>query len=83
MCSFRGFGKDAEGNFPQQYWREIAARLCFIIIFEVRREGEGEGREWRGRPGREEDVMCVQFVSDEIVFVSLPFSISSSLEWPS
>ena len=69
LCSFRGFGKDSNGNFPQQYWREIAARLSFIIIFEVRcvhgseregkrgggkgREGEGRGGEGRRREGRE------------------------------
>ena len=52
LCSFRGFGKDSDGNFPQQYWREIAARLSFIIIFEVSRR-EGEGREGRRR-GKEE-----------------------------
>ena len=61
LCSFRGFGKDSNGNFPQQYWREIAARLSFIIIFEVRcvhgseregRGGEGRGGEKRRGEGR-------------------------------
>ena len=51
LCSFRGFGKDSNGNFPQQYWREIAARLSFIIIFEVSRR-EGEGREGKGEGRR-------------------------------
>ena len=53
LCSFRGFGKDSNGNFPQQYWRENTARLSFIIIFEVRcvhgSEGRGGEEEMGGR----------------------------------